>query len=386
MRLKKVSSTFYYNANFMFHKFLIHFLTLRDDYAVAMKVILIVTAVHWTVDFISYVSFWMPGVLFTAYCLIMFVKPIRERLLNDNPHNSRGKSSKRNVVIIPESGSGPKLQVTIQKSSDSGFDDAGAIFLPRIQIGNLNPFKIEYYCAAIACKFPLDPSWEFPRDRLTLIETIGKGNFGCVFKAKASGVLGKKADKTVNENQTGFWVKCLLRIIDVTKIIRKQEPTSVAIKTLALYEKQTGFRITCFLREIEIMKIIGNHENIVSLLGCCTQDGPLYAIFEYARQGDLRTYLVKRKDHVSEKSRISFASQVANGMEYLANVGCIHRDLAARNVLVFSRSVVKIADFGLARDLRGSKHCHPLEVEPIPFRWRAPETLENNIHETNSDM
>lgn len=43
--------------------------------------------------------------------------------------------------------------------------------------------------------------------------------------------------------------------------------------------------------EMEMMKMIGKHINILNLLGCCTQDGPLYVIVEFAPHGNLRDFL-----------------------------------------------------------------------------------------------
>jgi serine/threonine protein kinase len=43
--------------------------------------------------------------------------------------------------------------------------------------------------------------------------------------------------------------------------------------------------------EMEMMKMIGTHVNILNLLGCCTQDGPLYVIVEFAPYGNLRDFL-----------------------------------------------------------------------------------------------
>ena len=48
---------------------------------------------------------------------------------------------------------------------------------------------------------------------------------------------------------------------------------------------------------------------------------------------------------------VSYVSvQVADGMQYVEKQGYIHRDLAARNVLVGKNYMIKIGDFGLARD------------------------------------
>lgn len=87
--------------------------------------------------------------------------------------------------------------------------------------------------------------------------------------------------------------------------------------------------------EMEVMKILGNHVNVLKLLGCCSQDGPLYVIVEYAPHGNLRDFLrkhrptanydvldggdaVERKT-LTHKDLVSFAFQVARGMEYLAS-------------------------------------------------------------------
>ena len=65
-----------------------------------------------------------------------------------------------------------------------------------------------------------------------------------------------------------------------------------------------------------------------------------------------------------------FATQIAAGMAYLEGRRFIHRDLAARNVLLASKDLVKIGDFGLMRGLtQDTDHYVMSAHRRIPFAW-----------------
>nr|AAB31626.1 fibroblast growth factor receptor CPE-FGFR [chickens, white leghorn, embryonic retinal pigment epithelium, Peptide, 138 aa] [Gallus gallus] len=138
--------------------------------------------------------------------------------------------------------------------------------------------------------------------------------------------------------------------------------------------------------EMEVMKLMDKHKNIINLLGVCTQDGPLYVIVEFAAKGNLREYLRARRlppdytfditelheEQLCFKDLVSCVYQVARGMEYLESRRCIHRDLRA-NVLVTAENVMKIADFGLARDVHDIDYYKKTSNGRLPVKWMAPE-------------
>ncbi|XP_028020035.1 fibroblast growth factor receptor 2 isoform X6 [Balaenoptera acutorostrata] len=220
-------------------------------------------------------------------------------------------------------------------------------------------------------ELPEDPKWEFPRDKLTLGKPLGEGCFGQVVMAEAVGIDKEKP----------------------------KEAVTVAVKMLK--DDATEKDLSDLVSEMEMMKMIGKHKNIINLLGACTQDGPLYVIVEYASKGNLREYLRVRRppgmeysydinrvpeEQMTFKDLVSCTYQLARGMEYLASQKCIHRDLAARNVLVTENNVMKIADFGLARDINNIDYYKKTTNGRLPVKWMAPEALFDRVYTHQSDV
>uniref|UniRef100_A0A2K6SDL1 Fibroblast growth factor receptor n=1 Tax=Saimiri boliviensis boliviensis TaxID=39432 RepID=A0A2K6SDL1_SAIBB len=207
--------------------------------------------------------------------------------------------------------------------------------------------------------------------KLTLGKPLGEGCFGQVVMAEAVGI-----DKD-----------------------KPKEAVTVAVKMLK--DDATEKDLSDLVSEMEMMKMIGKHKNIINLLGACTQDGPLYVIVEYASKGNLREYLRARRppgmeysydinrvpeEQMTFKDLVSCTYQLARGMEYLASQKCIHRDLAARNVLVTENNVMKIADFGLARDINNIDYYKKTTNGRLPVKWMAPEALFDRVYTHQSDV
>ncbi|XP_043101408.1 non-receptor tyrosine-protein kinase TNK1 [Puntigrus tetrazona] len=175
-------------------------------------------------------------------------------------------------------------------------------------------------------------------------------------------------------------------------VVRKAEwqtPTGrvlpVAVKTLRGGGSRYGDVVTEFLQEVSTMQSL-DHPNIIHLYGVVLTH-PLKMVTELAPLGSLYDTLRLRQGEYPLLRLWLFSTQIAAGMEYLESRHFIHRDLAARNVLLASRELVKIGDFGLMRGLEPDRDHYIMTAHKrIPFAWCAPESLRVGTFSHASDV
>lgn len=224
-----------------------------------------------------------------------------------------------------------------------------------------------------------DEKWELPNEQLQLGGVLGAGSFGQVHEALLTG--------------------------------NGARPSAVAVKMVK--SKQDRRQVVALIAELKIMIHLGRHLNIVNLIGAVTTKvgrGEILVVIEYCENGALKEYLtshrcnlvkdtdsnnyddtqlVKGGEILSINDLICFGYQIARGMEYLASKNFIHRDLAARNILIADKKVLKICDFGLAKDLKLKRESGSEEAEeemPLPVRWMPLEAIRNGDHSLQSDV
>ncbi|XP_041922632.1 fibroblast growth factor receptor 2 isoform X3 [Alosa sapidissima] len=298
--------------------------------------------------------------VFLIACMVVIVLVCRMRTSTKKPDFGGQPAVHKLSKQIPL-----RRQVTVSSDSSSSMSSSTPLVRITTRRSSAHDDPIPEY------DLPEDPRWEFSRDKLTLGKPLGEGCFGQVVMAEALGI-----DKD-----------------------KPKEAVTVAVKMLK--DDATEKDLSDLVSEMEMMKMIGKHKNIINLLGACTQDGPLYVIVEYASKGNLREYLRARRppgmeysydiarvsdEQLTFKDLVSCTYQVARGMEYLASQKCIHRDLAARNVLVTESNVMKIADFGLARDVHNIDYYKKTTNGRLPVKWMAPEALFDRVYTHQSDV
>lgn len=174
-------------------------------------------------------------------------------------------------------------------------------------------------------------------NRYRIIKTVGDGTYGSVFQA-----------------------------------INKKTSQLVAIKKMK--KKFYSWEECVKLREVQSLKKL-NHPNIVKLKEVIRENDELFFVFEFL---DKNVYELtkEQKKFLPEASIRKYSYQIVAGLAYMHKHGFFHRDMKPENLLIGADDNCKIADFGLAREVRS----RPPYTDYVSTRWyRAPEVLLRSV-------
>ena len=189
------------------------------------------------------------------------------------------------------------------------------------------------YCGK--CATPLKPSEKLPIDhtetiqapreelstgstfagRYQIIEELGKGGMGKIYKA---------LDKEIN-------AKIALKLI-------KPEIAS---------DKKTVER---FRNELTTARKVVQ-KNVCRMYDLNKEQGSYYITMEYVSGGDLKS-LIKRVGQLPSAKAVSIAKQLCEGLSEAHRLGVVHRDLKPSNIMIDDDGNAKIMDFGIARSIK----------------------------------
>ncbi|KAL1338692.1 hypothetical protein AAHE18_10G229800 [Arachis hypogaea] len=139
-----------------------------------------------------------------------------------------------------------------------------------------------------------------------------------------------------------------------------------------------------FQSEVSVLRE-ARHENVLMLLGSCSEGHNRILVYEYVCNGSLAQHLSQHsRSPLSWEDRIKVAIGAANGLLYLHSKNIIHRDLRPNNILITHDHHPLLGDFGLAR-IQNQDSIYSTEVVGT-LGYLAPEYAECGKVSTKTDV
>lgn len=116
-----------------------------------------------------------------------------------------------------------------------------------------------------------------------------------------------------------------------------------------------------FLDEAKTLARLEGHPNIVSVRDFFRENGTAYLVMNYLEGMTLKDYLNQRGTALDFASAFQILSPVMDGLKQVHAYGILHRDISPDNIFITDTGIVKILDFGAARQALG-EHSKSLSV------------------------
>uniref|UniRef100_A0A8C5L849 Serine/threonine-protein kinase PLK4 n=1 Tax=Jaculus jaculus TaxID=51337 RepID=A0A8C5L849_JACJA len=126
------------------------------------------------------------------------------------------------------------------------------------------------------------------------------------------------------------------------------------------------------------------HPSILELYNYFEDNNYVYLVLEMCHNGEMNRFLKNRMKPFSESEARHFMHQIITGMLYLHSHGILHRDLTLSNLLLTRNMNIKIADFGLATQLKMPHEKH-YTLCGTPS-YISPEIATRSAHGLESDI
>ena len=185
---------------------------------------------------------------------------------------------------------------------------------------------------------------EDPDQKYTILEKLGQGNYGSVYK-----IQNKK-----------------------TKEIFAAKISTILKSNIENYKK-----------EINVLKQC-NNPYIIKYKNSYIKNNKIWIIIEYCEGGSILDLMHITKRKLTEEQISNIIRMVLKGLIYLHSQKKIHRDIKAGNILITKKGLIKLGDFGVSAQLM---HSHSKKISKIgtPY-WMSPEVISQNNYDSKCDI